>query len=438
MIKYIKKYIKNIYLFLALSYSILLPIFMMINYKFVFFDNIFKLFPNFISIIAILTIITFLIDSIINKADILKFIKNNKSIIFLALSFIFLTIACLCSNDVHLAIFGTEYRFGGILSYLFYIFLAILGYKLTNNHRNIFFRSTIYLTTLISILSLINSEITLQFLFSEYTGVFFNTNHFATYLTYVITINIFTFYNDKNIFLNILDYTCFAILISMLIVNNTFGCYLAILFILIINIIFIIKNKLYIKYIIMLFTFLLLSLSIRVDGNWLLKDNFESLLIDLNIIKVYSENYSEFTEEQHDIYIDHHIRYMGSYRGELWYYTIDLIKKKPILGYGLENITNEYFNYTMESGNDMPHNLVLHLWVTGGIFTLLFYIIGNILILIKNRKSFYKNNSLTIIYFIIICHLVQSMFNNTLYYTTSAYAILFGMIYNNLKTKKDN
>lgn len=62
------------------------------------------------------------------------------------------------------------------------------------------------------------------------------------------------------------------------------------------------------------------------------------------------------------MYINDHIRYLGIYRGELWYYTFDLIKKKPIIGYGLENIINEYKdNYTMESGNDMPHNLILYL-----------------------------------------------------------------------------
>ena len=438
MISLIKKHRKKAYLFLALSYSIILPIVLMLNYKFKFHDNVFKLFPNLISVIAIITIIIFLIDCIINKTNIIKFIKNNKSCIFFCLSFIFLSIASLNSKNTQLSIFGTDYRFGGILSYLFYIFLAILGYKLTEKHRKIFFRSTIYVTTIISILSLINSNITQQFFFSEYSGIFFNINHFATFLVYTIIITIFTFYNDKNIFLSILDYICFVILIIMLIVNNTFGCYLAILFILIINIIFIIKNKLYIKYLLLILSFIILSITIKIDGNWYLKDNFESLLIDLNIIKGYTENYSNFNEEENKNYVDSFIIYMGSYRGELWYYTIDLIKKKPLIGYGLESLNNEYKNYSMQSGNDMPHNLILHLWVCGGIFTLLFYLIGNILILIKNRKSFYENNCLTIIYFIILGHLFQSMFNNTLFYVTSIYAIFFGMIYNNLKQKKDN
>lgn len=431
MITIIKKHIKKVYLFLALSYSVLLPIIMMLNYKFKFHNNNFKLFPKIIYIIAIISFITFIIDMVIHKTNIINFFKNNKSCIFLVLSFIFLTIACINAKNIEFAIFGNEFRFSGILSYLFYAFLAILGYNLTLKHRNIFFRTTIYLTTIISILSLLKLDFIQGFLFDEYTGVFFNTNHFATFIVYTIIITIFTFYNDKNISISILDYICYAIQIFMLIVNDTFGCYLAILFILIINIIFAIKNKLILKYILILLAFIIFSITITV------KENFDRLAYDLNVIKEFTIKYPNLNEEEHDMYINDQIRYLGTYRGELWYYTFDLIKKKPLIGYGLENITNEYEeNYIMESGNDMPHNLLLYLWVSGGIFTLLFYLIANLLILIKYRIYFYKNSYITVIYFIIIGHLFQSMFNNTLFYTTSMYAILFGMIYKNFEKKE--
>lgn len=429
------KILKRTYIVLALYYTVIIPIILMLNYRFSF-ANIFRLFPVLISFIAIFTIIVFLIDIIINKPNILKFLKNNKSCIFLILSFVFLSISCFSSKNVYLAIFGNDYRFGGLLSYLFYFFLAILGYKLTEKGREIFFRTTIYLTTIISILSLINSSTIMLFLPFKYSGIFFNINHFATYLVYIIIITIFTFYNDKNIILSIIDYICFIILVAMLIVNNTFGCYLAILLILIINVLFIIKNKLKIKYLLLLLTFVTLSLSIKVDGVWELKNNFNGLLSDLNIIKGYTTNYSKFTKDENENYVNSHIVFMGSYRGELWYYTLDLIKKKPLIGYGLENLAMEYKNYPMHSNEDLPHNLILHLFVCGGIFTLIFYLLANIIVLLKNKESFYKNNSLTIIYYIILGHLFQSMFNNTLFYVTSIYAIFFGMIYNDFQ--KDN
>ena len=156
------KILKRTYIVLALYYIVIIPIILMLNYRFSF-ANIFRLFPVLISFIAIFTIIVFLIDIIINKPNILKFLKNNKSCIFLILSFTFLSISCFSSKNVYLAIFGNDYRFGGLLSYLFYFFLAILGYKLTEKGREIFFRTTIYLTTIISILSLINSSTIMLF-----------------------------------------------------------------------------------------------------------------------------------------------------------------------------------------------------------------------------------------------------------------------------------
>ena len=435
MINFIRKHIQKAYLYVALSYSVLLPIFLMLNNKFKFFNDQYELFPNTIFAITGLAVIIFLIDTVINKTNIFKFIKNNKSCIFLILSFMFLLIACISSKNVKLSFIGIYYRVSGIISYFLYFFLAILGYKLTEKNRNIFFKSIIYMAAIMSVLSLINNETTKEILPFDYTGIFFNTNHFATYLIYAIITCIFTFYNDKKTYSKIIDYLCFVIMVAMLIVNNTFGCYLALLFILITSIFFVIKNKIYLKYLFLIIAVILLSLTIRVNGKWELEDNFESLLIDLNIIQGYATNYQDFTEEESKHYIDSHVVYMGSYRGELWYYTMDLIAKKPLLGYGLENLDIEYEKYPMHQTNDLPHNLILHLWVCGGIFTLLFYLTANIMILIKHRKSLYINDSTTLIYFMVLGHLFQSMFNNTLFYVTSLYAIYFGMIYKNFKTK---
>lgn len=437
MINFIRRHIQKIYLFLALSYTILIPIILMINNKFLFFKDEFMLFPNLIFAITILTIITFIIDVIINKINIFKFIKNNKSCIFLILSFTFLFISCLNSTKVKVSFLGIPYRMGGLISYFSYFFLAILGYKLKDKNKKIFFRSLIYVATIISILSILNTELTSQILPYGYSGIFFNTNHFATYLVYAVVVCIFTFYNDKNIVLNIIDYISFVIMMAMIILNNTFGCYLAVLFFLVINIFFAKNNKLIFKYLIIILAVIVLSLTIRVNGKWELKDNFEDLLIELNLIQGYVDNYQDFSEEENDIYINAFIIYMGSYRGELWYHTMDLIRQKPLLGYGLESLDVEYQKYNMHQGNDMPHNLILHLWACGGLFTLLFYLTTNIWILIQHRKSFYINNSHTLIYFMILTHLFQSMLNNTLFYVTSLYAILFGMIYNK-KQIEDN
>ena len=437
MINKIKNNLDKVYFVIALAYSCILPIVVMISNKFFLVSNIFEGFNKFITLLTILTIIVFIIDIIINKTCIFKIFKEKKSVIFLGLSFIFLTIAALKADDTNAAIFGVGIRFGGLISYVFYIFLAILGFKLNKKQRNIFFRTLIYANTFISILSLINSNTIRQFMPIEYAGTFANINHFSTVLVYIIIINIFTFYNDKNIFISTIDLICYGILSAMLVANNTFGSYLTVLFILIITIIYALKNKKQFKYMTMFIIFITLSLTLNINDKQIVKDNFNELAIDLDTIKTYHEQYVGDAEKEY-YYMECCLQYTGSYRGELWYYAIEMIKHKPILGYGLENFTDDYRQYPLESNEDLPHNLILFLWLSGGIFTLLFYLIANTLIIGKNWRNIYLNNSMTVIWFIIIGHLIQSMFNNTLFYTTSLYAILFGMVYRNFDKEKDN
>lgn len=424
---------EKVYLLLALMYSCAFPIYMMLSFKLGYQHSILQNLNYSILAIAILVLLVFLVDTIINKNNIFKFIRSNKSIIVLTIGFIFLTISSLRADDVHLAIFGTSYRFGGLLSFFFYGVLAILGYKLTPNHRNIFFRTLIYMLTLISLLSLINNDFTKQFLFIEHAGIYTNINHFSTVLSYALIINIFTIYNDKGKLITAFDFICFIILIGMLIINTSFACYLTTMMIILFTIVYAIKNKKILKFLLMSSVFIIIS----VTGAWaLVKGNFEELLEDLGFLKTYQEEALGKDEDTKEYYFESIIRYIGSYRGELWTYGIEMIEDKPILGYGPENFSDDYYTYPLSSSENLPHNLILFLWLSGGIFTLLAYIIANLIILWKNRKCFYQNNLNTVIWFSIIGHLMQSMFNNTLFYTTSLYAILFGMIYK--ETKKDN
>lgn len=425
----------KIYLLLALAYSCLFPIYMMISFRLGYSNNILKNLNSFLISISTITLILFIIETIIKKINVFKFIKNDYSILFLIISFIFLTISCLLADDLYLSLIGSIWRFGGLFSFFFYGVFAILGCKLNEKNRNIFFRSLIYISTFISIFSLIKNDFTQQYVYIENAGIFPNINHFSTFLCYVLIVNIFIFYNDKNKYLAILDFICFIISTGMLIINTSFACYLTIMFIIMLTVVFAIKNKKIIKFLAMAGVFLTISLT----GAWMLiKGNFIELFEDLEFIQKYQTEYADGTKEQKEFFFENCLKYIGSYRGELWRYGIEMIKEKPILGYGLENFSDDYKNYPLESFEDLPHNLIIFLWLSGGVFTLLAYLIANVIILWKNRKCFYINNSNTIIWFLVIGHLMQSMFNNTLFYTTSLYAILFGMIFKEFKQKKDN
>ena len=62
MIKKIKNNLDKVYFFIALAYSCILPIVVMISNKFFLVTNIFESFNKFITQLTILTIIIFIID----------------------------------------------------------------------------------------------------------------------------------------------------------------------------------------------------------------------------------------------------------------------------------------------------------------------------------------------------------------------------------------
>ncbi len=436
MINFITKNSKLIYLGLALLYALGVPLIVSLDMRYQFY-NVFNIFPLIIGGIAIVTFIIFMIECFRDETNIFGFIKKNKAIFFLMLSFIFLFIACVRGTNVEKAFLGVRPRFGGFIAYIYYAFLAILGYKLDVKYRKIFFRSIIVVATILSFLGLINSPGIQPYVYSQYSSIFFNENHFASYLTYAIVLLIFCIYNDKNIIVTIIDMFCFIILNAMLTANNSFGSYLTVIFVLVVSLMFVIKNKLYVKYGVLVGLFIFVSLIVKINGSNPVGENFKELAADVDVIKDYSSNIINDKVEESEKILEDRVVYIGSCRGELWYYSWDLIKKKPLLGYGLESLRDEFAQYPMHTSNDMPHNLIIYLLAVGGILTLLPYLINYGILLVKNRKAFWMNKPKTMIYFIILAHLFSSMFNNTIFYVTSLYAVIFGMIFTEEKEDEE-
>lgn len=129
----------------------------------------------------------------------------------------------------------------------------------------------------------------------------------------------------------------------------------------------------------------------------------------------------------------------GTGRLYIWDKTLDLVKERPILGYGLDSIMYNFPHYNIDSrgGNndentivDKPHNLYLGiLYGTGiiGMLSLIIILVGVSLITIK--KIFTKNKIELGIFLIgIFAFAIQAMFNDTLPGMTSVLFILSGML----------
>lgn len=118
----------------------------------------------------------------------------------------------------------------------------------------------------------------------------------------------------------------------------------------------------------------------------------------------------------------------GSGRGEVWLTSLKLIKQRPVFGWGLENLLNEfYYQYGVNEGR--THNLILQLAGTTGVFGMLFYMIAIIAIFFKVMAR-YRNWGV-IEYVAVptfIAYMVSSMFGNSAFYTSPYFMIILGMM----------
>ncbi len=85
--------------------------------------------------------------------------------------------------------------------------------------------------------------------------------------------------------------------------------------------------------------------------------------------------------------LDNEVANIGSGRGEVWIRSLDLMEQRPIFGWGLENLLNEfYYQYNVNEGR--THNLILQLGGTTGIIGMLLYMTAIIAIFFKNFLRF--------------------------------------------------
>lgn len=145
----------------------------------------------------------------------------------------------------------------------------------------------------------------------------------------------------------------------------------------------------------------------------------------------------------------------GSGRLYIWQKTIDLIKEKPLFGYGLNTIG--YFFYQDDPQKvsnlsdyrlilDKPHNFYLDLGFGSGVIALTAFLVLVLLHIYKNLKIYIKGidteiKAIGVSFFLAVCaYLVQGLFNDSIICTAPVFWIIFGAsaaIVNQINSEKE-
>ena len=347
-------------------------------------------------------------------------LKSNPWV-YLLLGLLLCTIAStVLSYDPFFAFFGGEYVHDGLLSYFIYtnIFLCASMIRKEKYRRyllRVFTAVVSYLAIIMIIQELTRSPF-LDYCFPSFRAVVFNQfNHFGYVLCMGILAFLGLYLHDKTAGrkLKITYMVGFCLLVFALLINDTFGAYLATAVAIPVVYIFYAKNgnKLRIKAFLPLIAFILVSaLNILnvLPGSATLSKNLTQFGTDVKNVATGSEQAAS----------------AGTGRFTLWKDTLKRISEHPFFGYGPEG----FYGRNAITNDDRPHNEYLLIAGYHGIPALIFYLSALITLAVHHWKRLKELDPLVVaVAGVTVGYLFSACFGNPVFNTVPFFWMFLGL-----------
>ena len=333
-------------------------------------------------------------------------------------------ISTLLSKEPDLSLYGDEYRKEGLIVYIMYIGFILLASIIKDKKYMKYIVVSILINCLIiTILPLFRSDFT----FFRYSNVFRNFNHYGYYLMINTMLSLFMFIYSDKLFKKIIYMFIYIFILFLLIRNDTFGSYLAIMVTLAFLFIYsLVRNYQRKRVIVAILIFIITSFlvshyDIKIGEKIHLESQKGIILKNLRSLNKDIKGYINNDEEV--------IQQAGTNRGILWQIAGDYILEHPIFGGGMECLLPRYNNtiyHKMATGR--PHNSILQVAAFIGIPGAIIYLAFIMYVALSNLIIMQKDTMNIMIFCTAMCYFISSMFGNSMYYTSPYFMILLGLL----------
>lgn len=369
-----------------------------------------------------------------------KYWKNNISKSFTNIEFVILlfasliTISTLFSSHKFTTVFGTSLRYEGLITLVSYCSIFLFSFRLMNiNQLEKVVPRMVLVSVVVSIHGILQHYY-LDFLprrsyfnFDSYRsyGFFDNPNYFGTYLVLILMLAS-TMYLNKNNKYSIYFFLITCLTFLTMIFTSTRSAWVGTFFGVFCMTFFVVvkRKELWKKWILLLFTLLVIFISINItEGGGYLDRVINTIDESNNIVK------KEATGNE------------GSFRIFIWSKSIPLVMKYFLVGSGPDTFKYVFPNNSKEVKDifgdaivDKAHNEYLNMAITLGVPTLLTYLVLVFMVLRQAYKALkvVNNNKRIMIYgfiFTIISYLIQAFFNNSVVTVAPIYWSILGITY---------
>lgn len=348
-------------------------------------------------------------------------LKKNPWIICLLGMFFWSIFSTICSEDITLCIFGSDYRAEGLFTYLLYvgIFGCALFLQEEKLQRALFiiFSAVGNIMSILMLAQVCGGETITHIFRNVRSAVFFNPNHLGYFLNLSIFVLFGLFFYEKSKLLRWYLVISMTFQVFALVINNTFGCYLAMCVAIVILTFFVTRKngRFLIWYWIPIGIIVILSVLSCVGV-------FDAIAVDTvgnNILRFLKDILRVAKSPTN-------ATGAGTHRIELWMESFRLIPQHPIVGFGPDAFLSELM---MEKGAGRPHNEYLQYTLYLGLPGIICYLSALILIFAKCCKQIKQISSMQMIAGgCVLTYLISACFGNTMFYTTPYFWMFLGLL----------
>ena len=367
---------------------------------------------------------------------VMKKASFTKSDIFICLFMFFTVLSTFTAYNKTVALYGYYNRYEGMFTLLFYGFLY-LDCKLLPEKKHI----TKYIIIILSagIIQFICSILQFAGLFEKvifmYTGEYIiglteNANFLGSMvcLTTIISIAYFLFIKKHYIFMLI----SFIISYITLLLANCTGPFITTVFVFVIMVIYlIVKKKINVKRTIII-TLLMIALypAVLYHNNQIGED----IKLTFNLVhNIFVKDKKDKIEVEN--FDDNDFLALGNQRIRIWKNVIVNSAKKPILGYGPDNMGLLYKAMDGEKFTaDKAHNIYLNILYSSGIFAMLSFIVWNIQCIRLGFKN--GKDEVMVLCFGVLAYAIQGIMNINVIEVTPYFYFAMGLMMWLVKEKK--
>ena len=323
------------------------------------------------------------------------------------------------SDNPAAAFGGSGYRTDGLFSYFVYaaVFCCALSIKEEWRRKALFrmFVMVVDVLCVIMVCEALHVHPIRQFFQSPYASVFNQFNHFGYVLCMSSLCSAALFLWDRSKAFGPVYILSFAFQYTTLLINDTFGCYLAAIVGLLAIFVFWFRcgQRPDARLIVPVALAVLLSLAsyggaFSAVRNSDVGSNFSQLANDLVAIEKG----------------DPEARRAGTGRMALWAEAVGMIPERPLFGYGPEGLTGDYM---AKMGVDRPHNEFIQYAVFLGVPALLLYLAALITMTAMQWRRLKKLPATTVVAAVVVVgYLASSFVGNTMFNTAPYFWMTLG------------